>query len=360
MRRNYNFSAGPSMLPEEVLLQAKEELMDWRGLGVSIMEISHRSPEFMELTKECEQDFRDLLNISTNYKILFLQGGGRSQFSMVPLNLLGNKKSANYFDTGIWSNLAIKEAQRYCDVNCVASSRDTNYCTIPPKDSWQINDDAAYVYYVDNETVNGVQFPDIPEVNELPLVSDMSSSILSKPIDENRFGLIFAGAQKNIGISGLTVVIIREDLLGHALTITPTMFNYQVHAQENSLYNTSPTFAWYITSLMLKWLKKQGGLSAIAKINARKSQKIYSFIDSCDFYQIDVDPRYRSQMNVVFRLNDDSLTTNFISEAKQTGLINLKGHKLVGGLRASLYNAMPEQGVDTLIQFMTDFAKRYG
>jgi phosphoserine aminotransferase len=358
MTRVYNFSPGPATLPETVLQQVKAELLDWQGLGMSVMEISHHSAEFKQLVQTAEQDLRELLNIPSQYKVLFLQGGGRSQFAMVPLNLLGGKNTADYIDTGIWSNMALKEASRFGEVNIVASSAGDNYRTIPPQATWQSNPDAAYFHYVDNETVNGVEFPATPRINYAPLVADMSSNILSRVIDVNDFGLIYAAAQKNMGPAGITLVIVREDLLGDALPSTPSMFNYTLHANANSLYNTPPTFAWYVTALMFQWLKKQGGVASIAATNARKAKKLYDLIDSSDFYQNTVDPQYRSRMNVVFKLANESLNESFLQAAKAVGIAGLKGHSQVGGMRASIYNAMPEAGVDALVEFMRDFEKR--
>ena len=358
MSRHYNFSAGPATLPEEVLIQARDELLDWHHLGASVMEISHRGKDFMEIAAAAEQDLRDLLSIPKNYHVLFLQGGGRTQFAMVPLNLLGNKKSADYIETGVWSKIAITEAQRYCDVNIAASSEKNNYTSIPDQNSWKLNSDAAYLHYVSNETVNGIEFPFVPSVGEVPLVSDMSSNILSRPIDVNQYGLIYAGAQKNIGPSGLTVVIVREDLIKNPLSFTPTMLRYQIHAESNSLYNTPPTFSWYLAGLVFKWLKKQGGVVEMAKINARKAKMLYDYIDQSNFYRNKIESRYRSCMNVIFDLPDIKLNDFFLEEAKAAGLIGLKGHKLVGGMRASIYNAVPEKGVIKLIEFMNSFAKK--
>lgn len=360
MTRVYNFSPGPATLPLEVLQQAKEELLDWHGLGMSVMEISHRSKDFVTVAQEAEADIRDLLQIPPNYKVLFLQGGARSQFAMVPMNLLHSKKRAEYIDTGVWSSLAMKEASRYCQVDVVASSQEQHYRTIPPPENWVINSqDAAYFHYVDNETVNGVEFPFIPDV-DLPIVSDMSSNILSRPIDISRFALIYAGAQKNIGPAGLTLVIVREDLLGNVLPFTPSMFNYELHAKENSMYNTPPTFAWYMAGLGFKWLKKQGGVGVISQKNQRKAEKLYNFIDQHDFYCNPIDKACRSRMNVVFSLRNESLNEQFLQEATSAGLCNLRGHKLVGSMRASLYNALPEEAVDQLIVFMKDFSNRNG
>lgn len=359
MSRVYNFSAGPATLPLEVLQRAKEEILDWQGLGMSVMEISHRSKPFMEMAQQAETDFRELLAVPSDYKVLFLQGGARSQFAMVPMNLLAGSETADYIDTGIWSGLAIKEASKYCKVNIVASSKEQGYVSIPPSNTWRINPKSAYFHFVDNETVNGVEFPEIPEVS-LPLVSDMSSNILSRPFDVSRYALFYAGAQKNVGPAGLTIVVVREDLLGKPLYFTPSMFNYELHAKENSLYNTPPTFSWYMAGLTFQWIKQQGGLAAIAEQNLRKASKLYKFIDQSDFYHNPVDPLYRSRMNVIFCLKDEGKNEQFLKESQENGLANLKGHKLVGAMRASIYNAMPEAGVDSLIDFMKDFSNRWG
>ena len=360
MSRLYNFGAGPAMLPLEVMQQIQSDLPDWQGVGCSEMEVSHHSPEFYALAAKVEQDLRELLNVPANYKILFLSGGGRSQFAMVPLNLLSDRNTANYLETGVWSKLALVEASRYCSVNLVASSAEQNYLTIPAPSTWVVDEKSAYFYYVDNETVNGTEFPEAPKVNkDLPLVSDMSSNLLSREFDFAPFGLVFACAQKNIGIAGLTVVIVREDLLGREMPITPTMFNYKVHADNKSLYNTPPTFPWYVTGLVLEWVKRQGGVKAMEKLNARKSEKLYTYIDGSGFYNCPVDTHYRSRMNVVFKLADEQLDTEFLAAAKAAGIIGIKGHKLVGGMRASLYNAVPEAAVDALIAMMQDFAQRY-
>jgi phosphoserine aminotransferase len=356
MSRIYNFSAGPATLPTEVLEQARDELLDWHGIGMSIMEISHRGKEFMEVAAEAEKDLRELMQIPQNYKVLFLQGGARLQFAMVPMNLLRGKKTADYINTGVWSKLAIQQAQQYCEVNVAASSEDSAFTTIPEKKTWRLNPNAAYLHIVSNETVNGVEFPiALENSSEVPLVADMSSNILSRSINVSNYGLIYAGAQKNIGLSGLTVVIVREDLLGNPLAFTPIMLNYKIHADNNSLYNTPPTFAWYLSGLVFKWLKKQGGVEAIAKINQHKSEKLYRYIDSSHFYKNNIDPKYRSTMNVIFTLPKEELNEAFLKEAKAAGLAGLKGHKLLGGMRASLYNAVSEKAVDTLIAFMQEF-----
>jgi phosphoserine aminotransferase len=359
MNRVYNFSPGPATLPESVLRQTQSELLDWHGLGYSVLEMSHQSPEFRnDIVAQTQADLRELLSIPDNYRVLFLQGGARSQFSMVPLNLLRGKTTADYLDSGIWSNMALKEAARYCDVNVVASGAEQGYTDIPARSTWQCNPDAAYFHYADNETVNGVEFSDIPDMGDVPMVVDMSSNILSRPFDASRFGVIYASAQKNAGPAGLTIVIVREDLMGKALPITPTMFNYEAHAKADSVYNTPPTFVWYMIGLVLQWVKQQGGVKAMAELNARKSAKLYRCIDQSSLYVNKVDPQYRSRMNVVFQLRDESLNNAFLTEATASGLAGLKGHKLVGGMRASIYNPMPEAGVDALIEFMNHFEKQ--
>lgn len=356
MSRVYNFFPGPATLPEEVLLEAQQELLNWQGLGYSEMEINHHAPQFREMIARVDSDFRELLTIPENYKILFLSGGARSQFSMVPLNLLRGNTTADYIETGIWSTMALTEASRYCDVNTVASSA-PSCTTIPPVSEWQCNSKAAYFHYVDNETVNGVEFASIPDV-EVPLVSDMSSNLLSRTFDVSKFALIYASAQKNLGPAGITAVIVREDLLGKVISFTPTMFNYKIHADANSIYNTPPTFPWYMVGLVLQWLKRQGGVAAIEKINQRKAEKLYRFIDSSSFYHNDIDPKCRSRMNVIFRLADENLNTAFLNAAEKVGLCGLKGHSKLGGMRASIYNAMPEAGVDALIKFMQGFEQK--
>lgn len=346
------------MLPQAVLEQAQEEMLNWQGSGMSVMEMSHRGKEFMSIAQEAEQDLRQLMAIPDNYQVLFLQGGASSQFAMIPLNLLAGKKSADYINTGMWSKKAIAEAKRHCEVNVAASSEEQGFTTIPDFSDWQLNPDAAYVHYTPNETIGGVEFDYIPDTGDVPLVADMSSTILSREIDVSRFGLIYAGAQKNIGPAGLTLVIIREDLIGHAADSVPAMFNYKTHADAGSMYNTPPTYAWYLAGLVFKWVLQQGGLAAMGKINQAKSRKLYDLIDGSDFYANPVTPRYRSWMNVPFTLANAELDAQFLSEAAAQGLKTLKGHRSVGGMRASIYNAMPEQGVDKLAQFMQDFAAK--
>ena len=361
MTRKYNFSAGPATLPLEVLEQAQAEMLEWNGTGVSVMEMSHRSKEFMQIAATAESDLRELMVIPNNYKVLFLQGGAHSQFAAIPLNLLRDKETADYLDTGIWSRKAITEASRYCDVNIVSSSAENNYKTIDAVSEWQTNPDAAYLHYVYNETIGGLELSQEPQIgNNVPLVADMSSTILSRPIDVSKYGMIYAGAQKNIGPAGLTLVIIREDLLGDAVEFTPTMLNYAVHAETDSMYNTPATYAWYLSGLVFKWIKKQGGLAAMADANKRKSQKLYNAIDHSSFYSNDVDKEFRSWMNVPFSLPDESMNEPFLQEAAKNNLVALKGHKSVGGMRASIYNAMPEAGVDALLEMMADFENRYG
>lgn len=358
MSRVYNFSAGPAMLPEEVLRQASEEMMDWNGSGMSVMEMSHRGKEFTSIAKKAEADLRELMNIPDNYKVLFLQGGASSQFSMVPMNLLRDKDTADYINTGSWSKKAIAEARRYCSVNVAATSEETNFTTIPERSGWSLNPDAAYLHFTSNETIGGVEFHWIPDAGNVPLVADMSSNILSRPVDVSRFGVIYAGAQKNIGPAGLTIVIIREDLIGDPLADTPTMFNYSTHSKNDSMYNTPPTYSWYVAGLVFEWLKKNGGLGVMAEINRRKAKKLYEAIDSSDLYTNPVYPDCRSWMNIPFILARPELNDLFLEEAEKAGLVALKGHRSVGGMRASIYNAMPEEGVDTLIGFMKEFERK--
>lgn len=360
MTRKYNFSAGPAMLPQEVLEQAQAAMLNWNGSGMSVMEMSHRSKEYQSIATEAETDLREIMAIPDSYKVLFLQGGATSQFSAIPLNLLRGKGSADYVNTGIWSKKAITEANRYCSVNTVSSTEDSQFTTVRPYESWDINPDTAYLHYVANETIAGVEFPFIPRTGDIPLIADMSSNILSRPIDVSKFGMIYAGAQKNIGPAGLTIVIIREDLVGHAMDICPAMLNYDIHATHGSMYNTPPTNAWYLAGLVFKWIKEKGGLGVIDEINTRKATKLYNAIDASDFYKNIVDTDCRSRMNIPFTLANSELDTTFIKEAAARNLVTLKGHKSVGGMRASIYNAMPEEGVDALVEMMHDFEKKYG
>jgi len=359
MSRSFNFCAGPASLPLEVLQQAAAEMTDWQGTGLSIMEMSHRADEIVKITDTAERDFRDLLKISDDYAVLFLQGGASMQFSAVPLNLLGDKKSADYVNTGEWSKKAIKEAKRYGAVNVVASSEATNFSSVPAFDTWKLDPNAAYLHYTPNETIGGVEFFWEPKV-DVPVVADMSSTILSRVIDVNKFGVIYAGAQKNIGPAGLTIVIVRKDLLGKSLPICPVMLDYKTAADNASMYNTPPTYAIYLAGLVFKWLKKQGGLEGMEAINRRKAGKLYDYIDNSGFYKNPVAKDARSLMNVPFVLPNESLDKPFLKEADTRRMLNLKGHRSVGGMRASIYNAVGEDAVDALIDFMKDFAKRNG
>jgi phosphoserine aminotransferase len=357
MARVYNFSAGPAMMPTEVMERAQAEMLDWHGTGMSIMEVSHRGKDYTGVAQKAEADLRQLLAIPDNYKVLFLQGGASLQFAMIPLNLANEGDTVDYFNTGVWSEKAIKEAKRFCKVNVVAS----NTAAVPARDEWQLSPDAKYVHYTPNETIGGLEFQQIPDVGDKVLVADMSSTILSRPINVSRFGVIYAGAQKNIGPAGLTIVIIRDDLVGKARAGTPTMLDYQSAADNDSMYNTPATYPWYMAGLVFEWLLQNGGLNAMARINERKAQKLYDAIDNSNgFYANPVKSSDRSWMNVPFTLKDAALDVVFLAETAAAGLTSLKGHKIVGGMRASIYNAMPEAGVDALIAFMHDFAQRHG
>jgi len=360
MARNFNFSAGPAMLPTAVIERAREEMLDWNGSGMSVMEMSHRGKEFVSIAEKAEADLREILSIPENYKVLFLQGGASSQFAMIPLNLLRGKTNADYINTGMWSKKAIAEAKRFCDVHLAGDTSDNNFTSVPDENALELNAEAAYVHYTPNETIGGVEFGYIPETGDVPLVADMSSTILSRPIDVSRFGLIYAGAQKNIGPSGLTIVILREDLIGNPADGIPTMFDYATHANADSMYNTPPTYNWYLAGLVFEWIKDQGGLSSIAEVNQRKAAKLYTVIDNSGFYANPVAENARSWMNIPFTLADPGLDAEFLSGATKRGLLTLKGHRSVGGMRASIYNAMPEEGVDTLISYMQEFEKQHG
>ncbi len=359
MSRKFNFCAGPAALPEAVLLQAQQEMLDWQGRGLSIMEMSHRSSEMMSVAAEAENDLRDLLHIPENYKVLFLQGGASMQFSAVPLNLLPVDGKADYLITGQWSKKAYEEAARLGEAHVVATSKGSNFSTIPTVADWQLNKHAAYLHYTPNETIGGVELHWAPEVGDVPLVVDMSSTILSRPIDVSKFGVIYAGAQKNIGPAGLAIVIVREDLLGRSRADIPKMLDWKTAADNDSMYNTPPTYSWYLAGLVFKWLKAQGGVEGIAKINQRKAEKLYSYIDNSGFYKNPVELQSRSWMNVPFTLPNESLDKPFLQEAEEAGLLNLKGHRSVGGMRASLYNAISEEAVDALITHMQHFAQRH-
>ena len=359
MSRVFNFSAGPAMLPQAVLEKAQAEMLDWQGTGMSVMEMSHRGKDYMSIAEKAMTDLRDVMAVPETHEVLFLQGGASSQFAMVPMNLLRGKKTADYINTGAWSKKAIAEAKRYCDVNIAATTEDNNFSSAPGQDELNLNPDAAYVHYTPNETIGGVEFDYIPETNGVPLVADMSSTILSRPIDVSKFAVIYAGAQKNIGPAGLTVVIVRKDLIGETIDGTPGMFDYKTHADNGSMSNTPPTYAWYLAGLVFDWIKQQGGLTAMAEINKRKSDKLYAAIDGSDFYANPVAINNRSWMNVPFTLKDAELDKVFLEEAVKQNLVTLKGHRSVGGMRASIYNAMPEAGIDTLVKFMAEFAKKY-
>jgi phosphoserine aminotransferase len=360
MKRVFNFSPGPAMLPEPVLRQAQAELLDWKGSGMSVMEVSHRGTDFIEFAAQSERTLRELLGVPANYKVLFLQGGATLQFAAVPLNLAPAGSVADYVVTGNWGEKAVQEAERYIRVNVAATSKAAKFTTVPDPRTWQVSSSAAYLHYTPNETVFGVEFHTVPEVSDAPLVVDMSSTLLSRPIDVSRFGVIYAGAQKNIGPAGLAIVIVRDDLLGRARRETPGVIDYKTMAENDSMWNTPSTLSWYFAGLVFDWLKAQGGLEAMGKINARKAAKLYGAIDASGFYKNPVDKPYRSWMNIPFTLADPALDKPFLQEAKAAGLTNLKGHRVVGGMRASLYNAMPEAGVDALVTFMADFAKRHG
>jgi phosphoserine aminotransferase len=360
MSRVYNFSAGPAVLPEEVLKKAGQEILDWHGSGMSVMEMSHRGKEFVEIATQAEADLRSLLKVPQNYRILFLQGGATGQFAAVPMNLLRGKSKADYINTGQWSKKAISEAKKFCQVNIAAASDDANFTYVPPMDRWQLSKDAAYVHYTSNETIGGVEFHWIPDTGDVPLACDMSSDILSRPIDVSRFGVIYAGAQKNIGPAGLTLVIVREDLTGMALPGTPVIIDYKVQVENNSMYNTPPTYAIYMAGLVFQWLKDQGGLEGIEQKNIRKAGLLYDLIEASSLYQSPVAKEAHSRMNVPFTLKKEGLDEEFLKEAKGRGLVQLKGHRSVGGMRASIYNAMPEAGVKALCDFMRDFEARHG
>ncbi len=359
-KRAFNFCAGPAALPTAVLERAQAELLDWQGLGLSVMEMSHRSDAYVAIASKAEQDLRDLLTIPDNYKVLFLQGGASQQFAEIPLNLLPESGVADYIDTGIWSRKAIEEARRFGQVNVAASAKPYDYFSIPGQNEWQLSESAAYLHYASNETIGGVQFDWVPDVGETPLVVDMSSDILSRSIDVSRYGLIYAGAQKNIGPSGLVVVIVREDLLGRARSSCPTMLDYKVAADNGSMYNTPATFSWYLAGLVFEWLKEQGGVEAMEARNRAKKDLLYSFIDSSEFYANPIAPNARSWMNVPFRLADERLDKAFLAGADARGLLNLKGHRSVGGMRASIYNAVGLDAVEALVAYMGEFEKEHG
>ena len=358
MTRVYNFSPGPAVLPVEVLEQARDEILDWHGTGMSVMEMSHRGKEFIGIAEQAEADLRELLGVPADYKVLFMQGGATLQFAAVPLNLSAAGQTVDYVNTGSWSKKAIGEAKRYAKVN-IAADAGGAYCSIPPVESWKTSVEAAYLHYTPNETIGGVEFHVVPDVGDVPLVADMSSTLLSRPVDVTKFGLIYAGAQKNIGPAGLTVVIVRNDLLGRARAETPSVLDYAAVAKDGSMLNTPPTYAWYLAGLVFQWLKRQGGLSAIGQRNRAKAALLYDAIDRSSFYRNPVAKDARSWMNVVFTLPKPELDKTFAAEAKTAGLVGLEGHRSVGGMRASLYNAMPVSGVEALVSFMNEFERTH-
>ena len=363
MSRVFNFSAGPAALPLEVLQQAAAEMTDWQGSGMSVMEMSHRGEEFMSIHAAALQDLRDLLAVPENYKILFLQGGGLAENAIVPMNLLGRlpqPATVDVVQTGSWSTKSLKEARKYCTVNVAALSEADKFAAIPARDTWKLTKDAAYVHLCTNETIDGVEYQFTPDVGDVPLVADMSSHILSRAVDVSKYGVIFGGAQKNIGPAGLTLVIVREDLIGHALPICPSAFDWKIVADNNSMYNTPPTYSIYIAGLVFQWLKRQGGVAAMEQRNIAKAELLYGYLDSSDFYQNRVAKTDRSRMNVPFFLHDETLNSAFLAGAKEHGLLQLKGHKSVGGMRASIYNAMPIEGVQALIAYLKEFEAQHG
>jgi len=360
MTRVFNFSAGPGTLPEEVLLQAADEMLDWHGTGQSVMEMSHRGKDFISIAEEAEAGLRKLLAVPDGYHVLFLQGGASLQFEMIPMNLIQGRAVSDYLNTGEWSKKAINSARGLADVNVAASSEDRSFSYVPAPSQWRLTENAAYVHYTANETIGGVEFGWVPDVGDVPLVSDMSSNLLSRPLDVGRLGLIYAGAQKNIGPAGLALVIVRDDLIGIGEPAPPAMLDYATHAKARSLYNTPATFAVYVAGLVFQWLLENGGLAAAEKRNIAKAKLLYDFIDSSDFYINPVNKADRSRMNVPFRLADPALETDFLAGAAKNDLVELKGHRSVGGMRASLYNAMPIEGVQALVDYMAEFAATKG
>jgi phosphoserine aminotransferase len=360
MTRVFNFSAGPAVLPEPVLRTAADEMLDWHGSGMSVMEMSHRGKEFIAIHAQAESLIRELLNIPANYKVLFLQGGAIGQNAFVPMNLLRGRSGADYVNTGEWSKKSIKEAKKYCNVNVAATAEASHFTHVPQQAEWKLDPNAAYVHICSNETIGGVEYHWTPDTGDVPLVADMSSNILSRPVDVSRYGLIYAGAQKNMGPSGLTIVIVRDDLIGHALPITPSVFDLKQQADNDSMLNTPPTYAIYIAGLVFNWLKAQGGLAAMEVHNRAKAALLYDYLNSTSFYASPVAPDDRSLMNVPFKLRDESLDEAFLKGAQSRGMLQLKGHRSVGGMRASIYNAMPIEGVKALVQYMKEFEASHG
>ncbi len=360
MARVFNFGAGPATLPEPVLKQAAAEMLDWHGSGMSVMEMSHRGKDFIAIHAQAEADLRELLAVPKHYKVLFLHGGAAAQFAFVPMNLLRGKTAASYVSTGHWSARAIAEAKRFCKVNIAASSEDAKFSYAPKREKWVLDPAAAYVHYTSNETIGGVEFHWIPDTDGIPLVVDASSHILSRPLDVSRFGLIYAGAQKNIGPAGMAIVIVRNDLIGQAAPGTPSIFDYKIQAEADSMHNTPPTYAIYLAGLVFQWLKQLGGLAKMEEINVAKAKLVYDYLDETEFYHSPVAPEDRSRMNIPFWLRNDQLDEEFLKQAKRRGLSELKGHRAVGGMRASIYNAMPAEGVKSLVEFMKEFERSHG
>lgn len=358
MTKIYNFSAGPAVLPKPVLERAQAEMLDWQGSGMSVMEMSHRGKEFTSILAKTEADLRNLLNIPQNYKVLFLQGGAIAENAVIPMNLL-NGGEADYVVTGAWSKRSVEDASAYGRINVVASSEADHFTYVPDYAGWKLNKNAAYLHICTNETINGVEFDGLPDAGDVPIVADMSSHILSRPVDVSRYGVIYGGAQKNIGPAGLCIVIVREDLLGHAMPITPAVFNWKTQSENQSMINTPPTYSIYIAGLVFEWLLEQGGVEAIERVNIKKAQLLYDYIDSTDFYTNNIAINNRSRMNIPFYLRDESLNEAFLKGAEKNGLLQLKGHRMVGGMRASIYNAMPLEGVQALIAYMKEFEKAH-
>ena len=360
MTRVFNFSAGPAALPESVLRQAADEMLDWHGSGMSVMEMSHRGKEFIAIHAEAESLLRELMGVPANYKVLFMQGGAMAENAIVPMNMLRGKTGADYINTGEWSKKSIKEAGKFAKVNVAASSEATNFDRIPKRDTWKLDPDAAYVHICSNETIGGVEYHFTPDVGSVPLVADMSSSIMSRPVDVTKYGLIYGGAQKNIGPAGLTLVIVRDDLIGKALPVTPSAFDYKQQADNDSMLNTPPTYGIYIAGLVFKWIKAQGGLAGMETRNRAKAKLLYDALDTSTFFSSPVARADRSLMNVPFKLRDPSLDEAFLKGAQERSMIQLKGHRSVGGMRASIYNAMPVEGVQTLVAYLKEFEARHG
>ena len=360
MTRVFNFSAGPAALPEPVLRQAADEMLDWHGSGMSVMEMSHRGKEFIAIHAEAEALLRELMAVPTNYKVLFMQGGAMAENAIVPMNLLRGKASADYINTGEWSKKSIKEAKKYARVNVAATSEASHFICIPKRDTWQLDPDAAYVHICSNETIGGVEYHFTPDTGDVPLVADMSSSIMSRPVEVAKYGLIYGGAQKNIGPAGLTIVIVRDDLIGHAMPVTPSAFDYKQQADNDSMLNTPPTYGIYIAGLVFKWIKAQGGLAGMEVHNRAKAALLYDLLDASEFYSSPVAREDRSLMNVPFKLHDEALDEAFLKGAQARSMIQLKGHRSVGGMRASIYNAMPLNGVKALVAYMKDFEASHG